>query len=91
MPTKPLAKRIAPWAGLGLACAACCTVPFLLPLVVGLGLSGLAAWFTGKLEVIVCTAAAIGVVGVALLSLRRRPAPARGCKTDGPCGCGPDT
>ncbi len=75
-----------------LACAACCTLPFLVPVLLGVGVgSGLLTWLATRSELLGLTVLALGGA-VALWRWRanRRSAPAgAACRVDGGCGCAP--
>lgn len=72
--------------GLVAACAACCAVPFLLPLV-GLSLFGGGLLLGLGWGQILCAVTA-AVVVVFLAHALRAPKP-EACSTDGSCGCKP--
>lgn len=75
------------------ACAACCTLPFLVPLLVSAGLgSALLAWASTRSELLGLSFLVLGVGGAGIQWWRSgRAATAGGatCATDGSCGCGP--
>lgn len=77
--------------GLAGACAACCAIPIVFPLLAGASIAGAAGWAAGDSMLIAGAAAAMGLV----IFLRRRALQARAgasCATptaaSGPsCGC----
>ena len=77
-------KRAVAVGGLIAACAACCAVPFLLPLV-GLSMFGGALLFDLRWDQILCAIGAVLVV-VILAQAMLRPKP-KACPADGSCGC----
>lgn len=75
------------------ACAACCTLPFLVPLLLSAGLgSAILAWLATRSELIgvACLLIGASVAGFQWWRSRRAVATAASCATDGSCGCGPD-
>lgn len=79
-------KRAIAVGGLVAACAACCAIPFLLPLV-GLGVLGGGILFGLRWDQVLCAAGAALVV-VVLVRALRHPKP-KACSIDGSCGCKP--
>ena len=74
------------------ACAACCTLPFLVPLLVSAGLgSALLAWASTRSELLGLAFLAVGggAAGFQWWRSRRAAAAGASCATDGSCGCGP--
>lgn len=69
------------------ACAACCTVPFLVPLLLSAGLgSAVLTWLATRSELLGLACLGIGASVAGFQWWRsRRAAPS--CATDGSCGC----
>lgn len=78
-------KRAATIGGVIAACAACCALPFLLPLV-GLSVGG-GLLLDLRWDQVLCAVGAALAVGVLVRALRG-PKP-KSCATDGSCGCKP--
>ena len=87
MNPKPSSLRAATPALLGLAaCAACCTVPFLAPLLLSAGLgTAVLTWLSTRSELLGLACLLIGgsVAGFQWWRSRR----AASCPADGSCGC----
>lgn len=66
-------KDLAKVVGLGAACAACCAVPFLIPLVAALGLGGISAALF-QWEMVGLFLGGLGVLLIGVQFLRRRAA-----------------
>lgn len=91
-------KTVLAILGVGGACAACCAVPILLPLISGTLIAGAAGLASGQTVLVAAGAAGAAALGVAALWFMRRPRQAESCATsetgtaeaEGPgCGCGP--
>ena len=92
-PTSPSTPRASlPAIGGLLACVACCTIPFLAPTLIGLGVgTGLLTWLTTRSELLGLLALTLGG-GLALWRWRvsrQRAVAGAACSVDGSCGCGP--
>lgn len=89
MNPKPSSARAAAPALLGLAaCAACCTVPFLVPLLFSAGLgSALLAWIATRSDLLGLACLAIGGAVSGFQWWRSRRATSTSCAADGSCGC----
>lgn len=74
--------------GIGLACAACCSVPLLGLAGLTLGGAGIAASWGISLELIVCVLGPLALAVGLVASLRkRRSQTCVTCPTDKSCGC----
>lgn len=77
-------KRAGAIGGIIAACAACCAIPFLLP-VVGMTVFGGGLIFGFRWDQILCAmGAALAVILVARALRSSKP---KVCPTDGSCGC----
>lgn len=85
----PTSARPSTPALLGLAaCAACCTLPFVVPLLLSAGLgSAVLAWLATRSEMLGLVCLAIGGSVAGIQWWRSRRAAATSCPTDGSCGC----
>ncbi len=86
---KPTSARPSTPALLGLAaCAACCTLPFLVPVLVSAGIgSAVLAWLATRSELLGLACLVIGGSAAGFQWWRSRRAAARTCLADGSCGC----
>lgn len=78
-------KRPLAVAGLVVACAACCALPFLLP-AIGLSVFGGGLLFGFRWDQVLCAVAAVAAAVLARALWTPKP---KGCATDGSCGCKP--
>lgn len=87
------ASRPSTPALLGLAaCAACCTLTFVIPVLLSAGIgTAILAWLATRSELLGVAFLVIGgsVAGFQWWRSRRTAAEAARCSTDGSCGCGP--
>lgn len=85
----PTSARPSTPALLGLAaCAACCTLPFVVPLLLSAGLgSAVLAWLATRSELLGLACLVIGGSVAGFQWLRSRRAAATSCPADGSCGC----
>lgn len=90
-PSSPPARASLPIIAGVVACAACCTLPFLVPVLLSAGIgSAILAWLATRSELLGVACLVIGgsVAGFQWWRTRRAAASAS-CATDGSCGCGP--
>ena len=92
-PVNPLPSRPSlPIIAGVVACAVCCTLPFLVPVLLSAGVgSAILAWLATRSELLGIACLVIGgsVAGYQWWRTRRSAAAAASCATDGSCGCGP--
>jgi len=88
MTTSTAKKSVLALLGIGAACAACCAIPLVVPLLAGLGLVGLGGVTLGGAAFgWMAAASAAGMLAVAAFYLWRKRAAAQACAADKSCGC----
>ena len=93
-PVNPSARPSLPVIVGVVACAACCTLPFLVPVLLSAGVgSAILAWLATRSELLGVACLVIGGSVACYQWWRTRQAVAAGasCATDGSCGCGRTT
>lgn len=89
--TSPALASLPAVVGL-VACAACCTLPFLVPALLSAGIGSAAlVWISTRSELLglVCLALGAAVAGFQWWRSRRAEATGPSCAADGSCGCAP--